>query len=295
MKEMKLLESLQYLDDELLEESESASFRRNRWAAPAAAAACVVIAAGAVFALPRVPGTQPQPDPGYLIAVTASPAGSGETAPVPSYAPFDDEPRDPAEATPAPPPPGPDAEPEPLYWNDLPELPAVLGSWYLLVGEALTEEDLAVCAPGTEERWIEGCEGYAAYIGAEGAGGLAWATVLVSAEALEDPIQVTLRDVNAPAPPSFPGGLPGPEEAHAGRVNDQEYRAFRCYYEDGEGEKRVWLAAVFEKEGVEFTLGADVPEAQEKTAGMDLHWLIVSYSRTPAPDLGGFAFRGEES
>ena len=46
---------------------------------------------------------------------------------------------------------------------------------------------------------------------------------------------------------------------------------------------------------MEYTLAADVPEAQAKTAGMDLHWLIVSYSRTPAPDLGGLTFKGEES
>ena len=295
MKEMKLLESLQYLEDGLLEESESASFRRKTWAAPAAAAACLLIAAGAAFTLPRVLRTRPLPDPGWLNAVTASPAGSGETS-RPTGA-FDLEPRPgaTAAATPAPPPPGPAAEPDPLYWNELTELPAGGGSaWYLLVGEALTEGELSACAPGTEEWWIEGCEGYATYIGAEGAGGLAWVTLLVSAEELEDPIQVTIRDTDAPEPPRLPG-LPGPEEAHAGRLNDQEYRAFRYRYEDGQGAARAWLSAVFEKDGVEFNLLADVPEALEKTAGMDLHWLIAAYSRTPVPDLGGLSFKGEEN
>ncbi len=276
-----LFESLQFLDEELLEACEEARERPRpvlRWGA---LAACCLIAAGAALVLPRIKPSAPVSDPG----VSAVPLETPGTAP--GVWNLDFQPRPGGELPPAP---GPAAEPEPLYWNDLPELPAVLGSWYPLVGEALTEEELAVCAPGTEERWIEGCEGYAAYIGAEGVGGLAWVMLLVSAERLEEPIQVTLRDVNAPAPPSFPGGLLGPEEAHAGRVNDQEYRAFRCYYEDGEGEKRVWLAAVFEKEGVEFTLGADVPEAQEKTAGTDLLWLLAAYTDLPAPDLGGFRF-----
>ena len=279
MSGMLLFESLQFLDEELLEECEGAAegaARPRGIRRLGALAACCVIAAGAALLLPRILQTEPRP---YTEA-SASPGLCGAADPEPH--PWSDE------ATP--PAPGPAAEPEPLYWNDLPELPAVLGSWYLLVGEALTEEELAVCAPGTEEWWIEGCEGYAAYIGAEGVGGLAWVTLLVSAERLEDPIQVTLRDVNAPVPPPFPGGLPGPEEAHAGRVNDQEYRAFRCYYEDGEGEKRVWLAAVFEKEGMEFTLAADVPEAQEKTAGTDLLWLLAAYTDLPAPDLSGFRF-----
>ena len=63
---------------------------------------------GAALLLPRVLRTQPLPDSGYLSAVTASPAGSGETA-LPQGV-TGARPGEAAEATPAPPPPGPAAE-----------------------------------------------------------------------------------------------------------------------------------------------------------------------------------------
>ena len=279
MSGMLLFESLQFLDEELLEECEGAAegaARPRGIRRLGALAACCVIAAGAALLLPRILQTEPRP---YTEA-SASPGLCGAADPEPH--PWSDE------ATP--PAPGPAAEPEPLYWNDLAELPAGGGSaWFFAVGEALTEAELSACAPPEREQWwLTGCEGYATYIGADG-GVLAWVTVLASAEELEDPIQVTIRDVNAPAPPQIPG-LPGPEEVHAGMLNGQEYRAFRHNYEGAEGEGRVWLAAVFEKEGVEYTLAADVPAAQEKTAGMDLHWLIVAYSEIPAPDLSAFRY-----
>ena len=114
-----LFESLQFLDEELLEACEEARERPRpvlRWGA---LAACCVLAAGAALVLPRLKPSAPIPAPG----VSAAPLETPDTSP--GVGKLDVQPRPGGELPPAP---GPAAEPEPLYWNDLPELPAVLGS-----------------------------------------------------------------------------------------------------------------------------------------------------------------------
>ena len=289
MTSLQLFESLQYLDDALLEES---SARRRapvkRWL-PLAAAACLALAVGAGALLYRpAPVMKGTTEPGA--APPQQVAGAAETArpvqpvgvPGPGAAP---------DAAPA---------PDVLAWNELSEADAAAGSGgdvagVMQVAEPLTAAQLAACAPEIREEWMQDFTGCAAYYLKDGAGGLAQIELKVRNAGSGRTYTVRLRDVSAPEALDCIV-RPQPETDRASAINGLEYCAYRLNYYHGEGDPTVyppeaWTEywVIFEKENVVYTLLADAPAAQSKQAECDLRDLLLCYAGTHGvPDLSSF-------
>ena len=296
-----LLESLQYVEDGLLEEAEAPARKGSPRLRRGAVAACV--AALACGGLLLRGALESRAEPGVF--VTAGPAGSvflpepTGYIPLPQYTGEDpghaqsgirpmNTPRPgtpvgtPGDLTPPP----ERGEPEVFaysYFVDKPGL-AEDADGIILVGQELTEAQLTACTPGERLTWMEGFTGSAVYRLADGSGGLNGVELSVAREGRT--YRVTLREATAERLAAF--GLDGETLP---MMDGQGYAAFRDAYvrEDGE---RVSILAAFEKAGVLYTLAADVPGEEEKAAAIDLRDLFLAYERMEtAPDLGSFAYR----
>lgn len=290
-----LFESLQYLDDALVEEAPVGNSRRV-WLRWGAAAAAFVLVTGAVLALPRLRSGGEVPAPA---------AGSGEVywTELPRIADETARPIQPGGV------PGPDAVPvgvpgteagapvpDILAWNDIDvsERIAADVAGVMQVAEPLTAAQTAACAPEIRLEWMEEFTGFAAYYLKDGAGGLAYIELTVPSPARNGKCTVRIRDVNAPA---YAGCImqPQPEEK-VGSINGQDYRAYRIRYLHGQGDPKSnppedWteLTVRFVKENVEYTLSTDAPASQALQAETELRDLLLAYAGTHnVPDLSAF-------
>ena len=296
-----LFESLQYLDDTLVEEALAGNGRRV-WLRWGAAAAAFVLVTGAVLALPRLRSGGEVPAPA---------AGSGEVywTELPRIADETARPIQPGGV------PGPDAvpvgvpgveaesgseaTPPVLAWNDVSGAAETIGAdvaGVMQVAEPLTGAQTAACAPEIRLEWMEDFTGFAAYYLKDGAGGLAYIELSVPSPARNGKCTIRIRDVNAPA---YVGCImqPQPEEK-VGSINGQDYRAYRIRYFHGEGDPKSsppedWteLTVRFVKENVEYTLCTDAPASQTLQAETELRDLLLAYAGTHnVPDLSAFRF-----
>ena len=290
MTSTQLFESFQYLDDALLAEAPARTAAprrvRLRWGA---AAACVLLVAGAVLALPRLKSA-PATGVGEVNWTWTPPpqsaAGGAETPrPIqPGGVPGAEA----LEAAPA---------PTVLAWNDVEGAAGPLGAdvaGVMQVGEPLTGAQTAECAPEIRLEWMDGFTGFASYYLKDGAGGLACVEMKVTHAGVGE-YTIRLRDVDAPKTPNCIA-RPGPETDRVGSLNGLEYRAYRLRYYHGEGDPALYppeawteMEIVFVRENVEYTLSAAVPETLEDAAAADLKDLLLAYAGTHAvPDLRAF-------
>ncbi len=279
-----LFQSLQYLDDALVEASDPRPANKTVWIRLGAAAAAFVLIVGAVLVLPRLRhGGELQPGgvSGGEVNWTELPqSAAGEPQPVGV--------------------PGPDAllpeaaKPTVLAWN---ELDAPRGgleadvAGVVMVSEPLTAAQIAACAPEIREAWMETFTGFALYYLAKGEGGLAYLEMTVANDGWGGVSTVRIRDKNAPEPATC--YVVPRETDKVGSLGGQEYRAYRCSYRGAGDPQEAWteLTVIFEKENAEYTLRANVPQAHSELAAADLRDLLLCYAGTHAsPDLSKFQY-----
>ena len=291
---IQLFESLQYLDDTLLNEEAPRQPAVTKWRLPCAVAACLVLAV-LVAALVHVPrtGADRDPVPPHMDPATIGPTqGAGgeadRTQPQPGGVPG---------------PEAADSAPKPTVfaWNELdvtarsPEVDLAAG--VIQVSEPLTAAQTASCAPEIREAWMEDFDGFAAYYLHDGTGGLAFIEMTVRNAEWGGTYTVRLRDAEAPETPDCIV-RPQPETDRVGSLNGQEYRAYRVTYSHGEGDPALsppepWteMTVVFEKENVVYSLMTDAPESEAERAAMDLQNLLLCYVGTHGtPDLDAFRY-----
>lgn len=286
MTEMKILESLQYVEDELVEEAEEyRPAHRKPLRTWGGLAACLVLLLGAgllarsAFASRSQPAAPGGPGAGPASAVTERPVDiPGQDAPVPGGVPGPSANQ------------GLDPAPGVFAWTSDPSVSPpgedAAQAYVVLVGRELTAEEVKACAPGIRLEWMEDFSGSAAYRLADGSGGLAFAQLEVSHAELGNRYRISLREATEQnmAASGLTGTLPS--------MDGQGYRAQREYYAGADGE-RVMILVSFVREGILYTLDADVPEAEETPAALDLRDLLLAYAGThSAPDLGSFRYSG---
>ena len=286
MTEMKILESLQYVEDELVEEAaEYRPAHRKPLRTWGGLAACLVLLLGAgllarsAFASRSQPAAPGGPGAGPASAVTERPVDiPGQDAPVPGGVPGPSANQ------------GLDPAPGVFAWTSDPSVSPpgedAAQAYVVLVGRELTAEEVKACAPGIRLEWMEDFSGSAAYRLADGSGGLAFAQLEVSHAELGNRYRISLREATEQnmAASGLTGTLPS--------MDGQGYRAQREYYAGADGE-RVMILVSFVREGILYTLDADVPEAEETPAALDLRDLLLAYAGThSAPDLGSFRYSG---
>lgn len=286
MTEMKILESLQYVEDELVEDAEEyRPAHRKPLRTWGGLAACLVLLLGAgllarsAFAFRSQPAAPGGPGTGPASAVTERPADiPGQDAPVPGGVPGPSANQ------------GLDPAPGVFAWTSDPSVSPpgedAAQAYVVLVGRELTAEEVKACAPGIRLEWMEDFSGSAAYRLADGSGGLAFAQLEVSHAELGNRYRISLREATEQnmAASGLTGTLPS--------MDGQGYRAQREYYAGADGE-RVMILVSFVREGILYTLDADVPEAEETPAALDLRDLLLAYAGThSAPDLGSFRYSG---
>lgn len=302
MTEKTLLDSLQYVEDALVEEAAEYRPRRRsfrKWAVPAA---CLALVLGAGLILRSVrPAAQGTDAPPILLPTHRSGAepvlsenggritgsglsvvwpGPGETAVSPGGLVV--VPGDPAPQL------EPPAEPTVFAWSDIvhPLYSEQERAEVILVGRPLTEEQVEACAPGLLPEWAEEVSGSGSYRLADGSGGLAYVQMSVGRGETEEPCTVTLREAAENADVSRLTGEDLPT------MNGQGYRAFREYFRTGDGE-RVTITVAFLREKILYTLSANVPTEAEDSAARDLRDLLLAYTKTESvPDLESFAYSG---
>ena len=279
MTEMKLFESMQYIGDDLLAESEKPARKSRPWLGAAAAAACLVLIAGVYFSRPQPAGGDPAalkggdqtppPDairagvPGDIVGVPGSANGPAAL---------------------------PDAVPSVLAWNELEGEPpsAESAMFFALFGGQLTQEQLAACCPEIRLEWMDSLQGSGAYFGS---GELYNVTLTAKNPAWDGSVTVQLLNLAAPQAPTQPWDAEWMQmqEAHTAYLNEQAYRAYRCEYDMYPGEPYVWMSAVFERENVEYRFTANVPKENEQQAAVDLKDMLLAYIGTHyTPDLASF-------
>ena len=281
-----LFESMQYLDDSLLCDHAEADARPRRWMSWAAAACLVLAFVGAAFfhgpKAADVGAHTDSPNSGQIPVAGESSARPVQRVGVP----------------------GPGAEPAAapenagLVWNEtdgaLAQDVGIAG--VMMVGEALSAAQLADCAPEIRLEWMKQMEGTAVYYLKDGAGGLAFVELRVTNPAGGSAVTIRIRDKNAPEMPFCPVGRT--ETDREGSIGTLTYRAYRSAYYHGEGDPALFppeawveLAVVFEKENIEYTMRAGVPQTEEEAAEQDLADLLLSYAGThTVPDLGSFRY-----
>ena len=304
-----LLESLQYVDDRLLEEGSVPAKGGSpwlRWGAVAACAALLVCgglllrgalegraAPGAVTAGPGGLVFLPEPSgyitlPQFTEGDPASPQAG--TQPVNTPRP------EPDEATPGDLTPPPErGEPE-VFSYDVGSLifgRAVYGGEPILVSRDLTAEEFAACAPETLPAWAEVQCAYAMYALADGSGGLKLVGLQLRDKTSEysgTMCTIQLRELTEELRESL-----GPEE-DLPSIGGQAYRATREYEERPlyPDQRFVTIQVSFIKGNVLYTLLASEPGELEQTAAMDLYDVFLAYLDTrTTPDLGSFVYQEE--
>ncbi|MBR6312064.1 MAG: hypothetical protein IKR51_03720 [Oscillospiraceae bacterium] len=293
----KLFESLQYIDDEMLTEEIPAAAPKRTWVRWGAAAACLVIAVGAV-ALLHKPAPEPAPVGGdrpiVPVGIPGPEVAAGDRPIVPGGVPED---RTGAPETKPSPPPMPgampdDPAPDVLAWNTVDYSAVSVDMSVASVGEPLTKEQLAECLPEIRPEWMSNAEGYAIYWLMDGSGGLAWVELRFTDAERGWTIRATLVPEDAVRAPAF-GLEPEPDE-RVSSFDGHEYRAYRAYYDDADGVRRVWMGADFEKDGIEYTLTTDVviADRDELYAAIDLRDVMLAYMTGThyTPDLSGYQY-----
>lgn len=278
-----MFDSMQYLEDELLEEGTRRRVRTRRSLYVCAAAACAALVLGAVLLVPGRTVDPSVPDGAPVMEASGEIAFTAPTAP-PQRGGVPDE----TEPEPA--------KPAALAWNDRdPAADTQADASWVLVSEPLTAEQLADCRPEILREWmVDAVSGYAAYHLANGAGGLAYVELTFSSSGWPGTLTVRIRDKDAAQLPSC--GMEWWETDKVDSLNGQEYRAYRLRYLHGEGDPErnppeAWtdLRVVFEKENLEYTLLTSAAGTWEEQAGMDLAELLLCYAGTHAvPDLSEF-------
>ena len=312
----RILNSLQYVEDSLVEEAADYRSPRRTIGKWGGLAACLALLLGAALLAGRAlaPGrcslaADPEsPGAGPASAVAEQPADSpgGKNAPVPGGFQADPEapgagpasavPEQPADSpgqtAPVPGNPGePAPVPDMFAWWETDVLPyaGVDTADVFLVGEDLTEEQIKACAPEIRPEWMKDLTGHAVYRLADGSGGLAGVELHAANEDRGISYRISLREATEQNRSVFgldTGTLPS--------FDDQGYRAYREHYARGDGECTAILA-VFVREGVLYTLSADVPVERENDAAQDLRDLLLAYAGTRnVPDLGSFRYSGGE-
>lgn len=323
MKNEDLFESLQALEETILEDSERRPVRSwRRWAM--AAAGVAVVAAG-VFAgvnlrenarwneimagytpdvivsempIPRPdPAEQPEqgaflfPDKGtppsaYPETTPYHPGEQTEYAvPIPVPTP-----------TPAPPP------VTPLQWNTVDEsslISADMVAGVMRVGEPLTAEQLNMTAPEIRLDWMRIDDGHAEYFLKDGAGGLACVELPIDNPTTGDTITVRLRDAETPYLWESCIVLPESNPTVTGSVDGLDYRAYVYTYFHGEGNPELYpptewvsLRVEFQRGNVAYTMTADVPQSDEEQAKAEFAQVLYCYAATESiPDLDSFHCR----
>jgi len=296
-----LFDSLQYLDDDLIEVGETHTKKRRFWLKWGCTAACLVLLAGA--ALYASHGrTKPA---GYI----EQPVSGGSEVNFQTERPIQPVGVPGTNAAMEPAPGMADPVPEILAWNDVEESPAqadwALEQGVIMVGEKLTKEQLAACMPEILLPWMENADGFATYLLHDGSGGLANVELQVTNPDWGGVSTVRIRDRDAWQMPECIVGMD--EEEKVSAWNGLEYRAYRHRYDYGEGDPKenppeswVELTVKFGKEDLEYTILSSVPCTEEQSAALDLRDLLLAYSGTHyVPDLSGFKcgeyrFRDEE-
>ena len=286
MTEMKILESLQYVEDELVEEAkEYRPVHRKPLRTWGGLAACLVLLLGvgllarSAFASRSLPAAPGGPGAGPASAVTERPADiPGQDAPVPGGVPGPSANQ------------GLDPAPGVFAWTETDAMPyaGMDTADVFQAGEPLTAEEADACAPEVRlEEWMEDFSGHAVYKLADGSGGLAGVELRVTHGERGITYRITLRTAAEQALQYF-----GLDTDALPVLNGQRYRACRERYAGGDGE-RTSLLLTFVRKEVLFTLSADVPAEAEDAAAQDLLLLFQSYVRTGAvPDLGNFRYSG---
>lgn len=286
----KILESLQYAEDELVEEAaEYRSSQRKPLRTWGGLAACLFLLLGAWLllnlrlALKSAPANHEDPGAGEEYRVTPEPKTTQRPADIPGAPVPGGVPDSSANQ-------GLDPVPEVFAWTSDPSVSPpgedAAQAYVVLVGRELTAEEVKACVPGIRLEWMEDFSGSAAYRLADGSGGLAFAQLEVSHAELGNRYRISLREATEQnmAASGLTGTLPS--------MDGQGYRARREYYAGADGE-RVMILVSFVREGILYTLDADVPEAEETPAALDLRDLLLAYAGThSAPDLGSFRYSG---
>ena len=168
-----------------------------------------------------------------------------------------------------------------------PSLRSVCGSSIKSTAQSSGTALMPATGPEIREAWMAQFNGYASYYLHGGAGGLAYIDLTVTNAAWGGTSTVHIRDKDAPEPATcYVRPL---ETDKVGSYGGQEYRAYRLTYDIYPSEPWTELTVVFEKENVEYTLSANVPQAQEELAAADLRDLLLCYAGThSAPDLSAF-------
>ena len=299
MKPETLFESMEYLDDSILEESETPISIRRTWKRWAAAAACICVVGAGVFASLHLgngirwndPLEAVAPNPIYTTPIPMpDPNPSGENAylidPIPDKG--------------TPPQVSEDVLQHPsLAWNDM-EQPAasVADMSVMMVSEPLTGQQLAMTAPDTPPAWLEFSDGYACYYLHDGSGGLQ--SINLTAKNSLRGIDATVQILN-PATPYYYGTCimePEPETV-AGSYEGLQYTAYQYSYLHGEGDPKLypptqWLTLRLEflRGDVSFRLSAEVPAEKETDAKNALADILYCYAHSESvPDLNSFHCR----
>ena len=274
MTKEQLFESMQYIGDDLLAESEKPARVRRPWIGVAAAAACVVIIAGVWFGreqpkaaagdIETMKGNQTAPPDAIPVGV---PVGVNGPASLP------------------------DAAPTVLAWKELESMPESEEMFFALFGQLLTDEQLAMCGPEIRLEWMESLRGWAEFFGW---GELYRVNLTATDPAWGGEIRIRIRDLDAPEAPALPVDADWREKTDPiPSLNGKEYRAYRLEHDYLPGEPHVWMCAVFEQENVEYTFLADVPAEQETEAAVDLMDLLLAYMGTHrTPDLASIHWEG---
>ncbi len=295
MKPETLFESLEYLDETILEESE-APVRRSR--KRLAAAACICVAGAGVFAAVHM-GNSPWHTVPAQPAVTTPVTVTDIQVPGPNAAAgesnvleFPDRGTPPPEADTLP------AHPL-LHWNtSAPPAAADADMAVMLVSEPLTARQLAMSAPDSAPAWLDFTEGYASYYLRDGKGGLE-SVVLTARNSLRD-VDVTVQ-IFDPDTPRYSGSCimePEPETTAASYEGTQ-YTAYQYSYLHGEGDPALyppkeWLSLRldFLRGGVAYRLSAEAPAELETDAKDALADILYCYAHSEGiPDLSSFHCR----
>ena len=304
MTSKQLFETMQYLDDTLVDVPDTSKTRPKRYLYWGAAAACLIAAIGVAFTLPRV--REAWDTTAFVLDGDTEISGESTVIPDVRNAHVREssltQPPQSAGTGNAPerggvPGPGTEEAPKPavLAWNERDSAPVEVDMSVIMVGEPLTAAQSAACAPEIRLEWMEDFDGFATYYLKDGAGGLAYIELTVH-DSLGVSYTIQIRDRDAIRMPSC--GIEQLDTDKVGSIDGQEYRAYRTAYYHGEGDPNLYppelwtdMAVIFEKENMEYTLSVNVPQTMEECSALELLDLLRCYAGTHhAPDLSQFHY-----
>ncbi len=274
-----LFEHLQAIDPALLEQSEKRG-RRPRWQMWGAAAACLCLIAAAVAASPVLRRTRPEERPDSIRAGQAQPGEADGGALWQDAAPE----QDPENAA--------DGAQEntqtadiAIFYNQLEELPqadGALAAGVLIVGEALTPEELASAAPQQPLAWMS-LSGSALYYGW---GELSHLLLEIRNDAWGGVVRVAIHDAEKPLPADC---LLPEEQVQQTQLGDLCLTAFQY---TGQEAGRAYLWAEFARGGLCYHVTTEAGLDGLEQAKADLADVLRCYADSACvPDLDAFHMR----